>query len=225
MQTDFKTSLTTVLDHVAANPGPALSEDDFVHTVVDGVANGDGRIPEPLFGIPGIPAFAAAAAAQGRHVDLRIKGHEEWERLRRIFRADLQAIVEGRRSADLEVRVRDGLGRVALIPEIPLRGAKEVSFRTVPEGLAAALAYTLYLILRSDRRYQADLKQCRLASCGKFYFMSVRRNADKTSTGVLPKRYCSEEHMLEARRIRETKRTQERRAAGRQQGKTKAKHK
>ena len=130
------------------------------------------------------------------------------------------------RQAAFSVRYCDGVARVALIPEIPgSRGPKEVSFRTVPEGLGAALAYTLYLILRSDRRYQADLKQCQLPSCGKFYFMSVRRDADKTVTGVLPKRFCSEDHMLEARRIRETKRTQERRAEEKRKREAKAKRK
>jgi hypothetical protein len=203
---ELRDAIEAVLAGVESRKSPELSETQFLRELISGFAN-TGR-PGILVSIPG---FLRDFGGLGR-------AHEQ-------FRADLQALIEGRFTAADRKRVYREADRVIMVPHTGDDGV--VKHRYLPDGLKAGLAHALRLLLDSSKpQYRSDLKQCQWKDCNResvqylphvrrFFFVSERREAaaaaGKESTGKLPDRYCCEAHMRAAHRARATEATIRRR--------------
>jgi len=183
-------AIETILDAASILNAPRFSEAKIVHSVVDDFGN-KGLLTAPLAGV---------ASATGE-TDASV------EMLRNEFRLDLGLIATGRISRGLRTKIYYEADRVVLVP---ITSEAEVEFRIFPESLEAVTNFVLKLLVKGP--YGNDLKQCQLKECGRFFFVSVRRQeSGKKGTGRNPDKYCSEAHMMVAHRERATAATIRRR--------------
>jgi hypothetical protein len=213
----LRSAVESVLNAVAYNTGPVLSEAQYLRELVGVFANKGAYSPVLMF-VPGL------------HRD-----EPQFQRLHERFRTDLQAIVDDRLSAESRKRIHIAADRMIMIPKTDDDG--RVVYRYLPESIEAALAHALRLLLDPAKAYAADFKQCQWRECNHitdernlahvrgFFFVSERREAmaaaGKQLTGKLPDRYCCAEHMRAAHRERATEATIKRRKELRE-GKLKA---
>jgi hypothetical protein len=93
-------------------------------------------------------------------------------------------------------RLRKDAERLMMTPtfEFDRRGVLHPRYRYMAQDLRAALAYGVLLIRDKGRKFGEDLKQCRLAGCGR-YFLASDQVKDPSAPGRRRHRYCSREHM------------------------------
>ena len=185
---------------MSASKGRGVSEQQYLREIID-FAN-TGRMPNALAGPP-----------NQEYLDAKIM-----DGVRRLLRADLQALVDGCLTAADKKRLYATADRVLLIPRTGDDGT--VVYRYVTENFEAAIAHAMRLLLANPED-QEDLRQCRWKDCNRFFFVSQRLEAaaapGKTVVGKRPDRYCCKEHMRAAHRVRATEATIARRKKLREQ--------
>jgi hypothetical protein len=200
----LRNAVDVVLADAAANKRPAFTEQQFLREVVDFANSGE------------MPNVLASDPNPIMHVDA-----DTMDGVRRGFRADLQALIDGRLTTADKKRIYAAADRMLMIPRT--RDDRTVIYRFVPANFEAAVAHAMRLLIASPPDQQEDLKQCQWKDCNRdedapevpyvrrFFFVSQRREAQeaagKERTGKLPDRYCCEEHMRAAHRVRATEAT------------------
>jgi hypothetical protein len=205
---ELRDAIAFVLDQAAASVAPEITEAQFLRELVSRFGN-TGELSPIIFAVPDFLTCDANSI----------------ERIHVRFREDLQAIVDGKLSPTDRRRIYKAADRILMVPRTADDGT--ISNQYMPEGLEAALAHAIRLLLDPEKAYGNDLKQCQWEECNRiedarklahirrFFFVSERREAQvaagKEATGKVPDRYCCEEHMREAHRKRATEATLRRR--------------
>lgn len=184
----------------------AITEERYTRLVVE-FAN-TGQLTGALLRVPGIRLLVPLESFTGKVERNVVVGHvstEELERLRGRLREGLSAIAQdtigkedlrkfGAEASELKIEPTydfDDTGRLT------------ASYHYFPPGASAAIAYGVMLLADAARPFRGDLKQCRLTTCGRFFFSSD----SPAATGRDRARYCTPEHMLEAHRATSAERT------------------
>lgn len=164
---------------------PALSESELIEHALRYANTGSLR------------SYTALTEATDSHVPdaPELVNHAEHQ----AFRAALKAIVSQEAiPAWLLALWERRANALLLLPTIKMHGGKrhmtyrQIVFEFFDTTPAAPLAHVLLLFLDSEKPYGRDLCQCRLESCGKFFF------ADRTQANRPRTRFCSEPHYEEA---------------------------
>lgn len=194
------------------NVAPAITEERFTRLCVE-FAN-SGQLTGPLLRIPGVRLLVAVGSFTDKRLSRgAVAGHlpsPELEALRKQFRADLTAIVGGRLDGRNLRRLAAAASKVHITPAytVDSDGKLHSSFRYQHENAAAAIAYGTLLVADEGRTFRADLRQCCLKSCGRFFF----KTDTPAATGRDRDRYCEPAHREEAHKATSAARTRRWRA-------------
>jgi hypothetical protein len=128
------------------------------------------------------------------------------DEMRRVIRGLLEMIV----SAPISGGIADAYSKWGLMPGVDAK----VNFRRVGNGIALDFYYSfenvgglaalgVLFLQDTERGFFKKLCQCKLESCGVFFFEV------KQPTGCPQRKYCLREHMLEAHDLNAAKRMKE----------------
>lgn len=178
---------------------PVVSEEEVIDSTLKDFVNGD-QWPQFMLRLNGIPDMAKSAALEGRPVQLKIKGHEKWEKLQSDFRAQLIAVASDTLDRASKKRIRENADRVTIRIKGGQRGMRPRDLE-IPD-LESALAYILHLFL--TRAYGRQLAKCKLDGCPNLFLREPRRGQ--------PERYCSSSHAKKANELAAGQRAKDYRA-------------
>lgn len=205
---ELRAAVELVLSAAAASTGPIVTEQQLLRELIGGFGN-TGVLGNVLVSVPGLQQDAAYL-----------------DRLHQRFREDLQAFIDGELTSSDRKRIYATADQVLMVPRTADGGA--VRYQYLPLNVQAALAHAVRLLLDPVKTdHGRDLKQCQWKDCNRiedarqlphvrrFFFVSERREAavaaGKDATGAPPDRYCCEEHMRDAHRVKATEATLRRR--------------
>jgi hypothetical protein len=115
----------------------------------------------------------------------------------RGLREQLSDVVQNPDSATAEYGIKYAMlnGHVVVVPLVHLTDEQDVQVRelVLARDVRFAAHYAVCRLLDPDGPFASKLCQCRLESCGKFFF------EQRPESGGRPRRYyCCAEHMAEA---------------------------
>jgi hypothetical protein len=186
---------------------PAITEQRYTRLIAE-FAN-SGQLTGVLLRIPGVQLLAQIDRS-GQVIPGTAVSNvpiEHWKELREIheqLRKDLSALLHAGIDPKGLRRLTEA-ARMQATPQFRIDSNGELlrTWHYMPEGPAAAIAYGVLLIADAAGPYQRDLKQCRLDSCGRFFFSSD----SPAATGRDRSRYCTPEHMGKAHKQTSAART------------------
>jgi hypothetical protein len=198
-------AVTLICDQTNALPvARVLRESDFVEHAITFANTGSEKSAMALCG--GMNADAPAAAKSARNLKVPNDKQRRAEE-QALFRRHLATVMQGCLPREVKVYLALSAGRVLLvpIPELIDEGSR-LGYRYLPQSLRAALSFALLLLIDQSRSYAARICQCKLRTCGNFFFVK------RAETGRPRRRYCNDDHMSEAHDLGAAERVKRRRA-------------
>jgi len=226
-QKQMQDAAATILKGARGQPGPALTERELLQLVVN-FANG-GKLAGPLLHAPGVRFLVPLERSQdGQRWVAGTLDHdptaadvaptEHLAQLRAQLTQDLaSAIGKGLPQKDLD-RLKSAASQMVATPAYEIQQQRQgrsyaqrrhlhVRWHYVPLSLEATLALAVLWLRDDDLKLGADLKRCKLETCGRFFFSSARAEQTGKQAGRPPELYCDNAHMIEAHKATAAERT------------------
>lgn len=181
-QDRLMSAVGTILETVGSAAAPTLSEKDLARTVVE-------------FANTGIARHLPGTRVLHSNGQTFVMAWDSLDRDLADLRKDLSAIVRGELPGPSVARLRRQAGRVVLVPTFEIeRGNVQRKDRVLPLDPQAVVAFVLLMLRDQRTAIGADLKQCRLPVCGKF-FLASDQVAGPSARGRRRSRFCCDDHM------------------------------
>jgi hypothetical protein len=176
----IEAAVGTILEVDQSSEAAAIPQLELVRRVLDFANTG-----RPV-GLPGARSLTVGDQTFLVNTPDQDELHTELKR-------DLAMVVKGELSGPAVARLLKQARYVTVRRYELHRGTLRRVERQFVDDLSPVLADVL-LLVRSDDRLHKDVRQCRLAGCGRF-FLASDLVADASARGRRRHRYCSDEHM------------------------------